>query len=462
MRTYKNIVFILVLLIYSGCKRSEFLDKKPNTSILTPTTLKDFQALLENNEVINAGGVTLAQLSSDEFTIPSYANWQGLLTVPRNAYIWAGDIYNGQKGTSDWDNIYKQVFFANSVLDGLNKSGFEHTDQGRFLKGWALFVRGYGFYDLVRNYCRVYDPGAASSDLGIPLRLKSGIDYMEQRSTMQESLDQIFSDLFIAEQLLPEQRPSANLNRPSKIAVYALLARISLDTRDYEKAEVYADKSLALYSNLTDYNNISKTSNTPFPITNPELIYISTPSLDYSNVIGAAASTVARINVNLINLYNSNDLRLPIYFAKEADGSYRKKRGYSGAVTANYPFYGLATDELFLIKAECLARRNQVNASMDKLNQLLIRRFAPASFRPATSTSAAEALNIVLLERQKELVWRGLRWFDLKRLNKEGANITLTRQVNEKTYTLPPNDNRWVFPIYPDEVALSGIKQNPR
>lgn len=462
MKTYKNILSILFILIYSGCKRSEFLDKKPNTSILTPVTLKDFQALLENNEAINYSGITLAQLSSDEFTIPSYANWQALFAVPRNAYIWASDIYNGEKGISNWDNVYKQIFFANNVLDGLTKSEDDGSAQGQYLKGWALFVRAYGFYDLTRNYCKIYDPGTANSDLGIPLRLKSGIDYVEQRSTLQQTFEQIFSDLNVAEGLLPEQLPSANLNRPSKIAVHALLARIYLDMRDYEMAEFYADKCLTLYSNLTDYNGISKTATTPFPITNPELIYISTPSLDYSNVLGAAASTVARIDINLINLYNPNDLRLPIYFAKGTDGSYRKKRGYSGAVTGNYPFFGLATDEVFLIKAECLARKGQTNASMDKLNELLIKRFPPASYQPITSASSAEALAAILLERRKELVWRGLRWFDLKRFNKEGANITLTRHLNEQTYTLPPNDNRWVFPIYPDEIALSGIQQNPR
>tara|TARA_R110002033_G_scaffold36621_1_gene75228 strand:+ start:3737 stop:3916 length:180 start_codon:yes stop_codon:yes gene_type:complete len=59
-------------------------------------------------------------------------------------------------------------------------------------------------------------------------------------------------------------------------------------------------------------------------------------------------------------------------------------------------------------------------------------------------------------------VWRGLRWQDIRRLNKEGAGITLTRTLKGENYTLPPNDPRYIFPIPDDEIALSGIKQNVR
>ncbi|SEM08104.1 hypothetical protein SAMN05216436_101351 [bacterium A37T11] len=56
---------------------------------------------------------------------------------------------------------------------------------------------------------------------------------------------------------------------------------------------------------------------------------------------------------------------------------------------------------------------------------------------------------------------RGLRWMDIKRLNKEGANITLTRNLNGQIYTLPPNDPRFALPIPEDVIDLSGMQQNP-
>jgi hypothetical protein len=57
---------------------------------------------------------------------------------------------------------------------------------------------------------------------------------------------------------------------------------------------------------------------------------------------------------------------------------------------------------------------------------------------------------------------RGLRWMDIKRLNKDGAKITLTRNVEGNTYTLPPNDLRYALPIPEEVISLTGMPQNIR
>ena len=456
--TIKWIYIISTLSILCACTKSDFLNKKPITNILTPTTLSDFQGLLDNTTIFNQTG-GLAQLSSDEITV-SYTNWQTGSATERNAYIWAKDIYAGDVNIPDWNKLYQQVFYANSVLDGLAKSDSAATAQGQYLKGWALFNRAFAFYDLTRTFCKAYNAGTANTDLGIPLRLSPAINYLQPRSTLQQSFDQIFSDLNTAASLLPTARPSANLNRPSKIAAYALLARIYLDMRNYPQAENYASQSLNLYSTLIDYNTINKTAKTPFTTTNDELIYNANQVASYGIFTPTSSLSAGKVPVVLINLYSSNDLRLPVYFAELTDSSYYRKRGYYGQ--GNYAFTGLATDELYLIKAECLARSGQASDAMNTLNQLLIKRHVTNTFIPLTAVTAAAALDTILIERQKELMWRGLRWFDLKRLNMDGANLTLTRILNGVTYTLPPNDERWVMPIPNDEIALSGIQQNPR
>ena len=161
----------------------------------------------------------------------------------------------------------------------------------------------------------------------------------------------------------------------------------------------------------------------------------------------------------LIQMYHPDDLRLPLYYQLNTRGYYSIKRGYTRSL---YAFTGLATDELYLIKAECAARRDDVPAAQTYLNELLVHRFRTGTYTPLSFSNGEDALTHVLRERRKELVWRGLRWQDLKRLNREGHNITLTRQVNGITYTLPPNDPRYVFPIPDDEIALSDIQQNIR
>eukprot|EP01133_Synstelium_polycarpum_P009984 gene9984-11656_t len=105
-------------------------------------------------------------------------------------------IYNGSAVPTSFGSL--RNYFT--VLDGLSKSDSLSSARGQYLKGWALFNRAFAFYELTRNFCKAYDPATAASDLGIPLRLTAAVN------------------------LLPADRPSMNLNRPSKIAGYALLA----------------------------------------------------------------------------------------------------------------------------------------------------------------------------------------------------------------------------------------------
>lgn len=79
------------------------------------------------------------------------------------------------------------------------------------------------------------------------------------------------------------------------------------------------------------------------------------------------------------------------------------------------------------------------------------------------SNDATEVLRLVLNERRKELAFRGIRWSDLRRLNKdERFAVTLSRTLNGQTYQLSPNDKRYVIPIDEQEIRLSGIEQNER
>jgi len=128
----------------------------------------------------------------------------------------------------------------------------------------------------------------------------------------------------------------------------------------------------------------------------------------------------------------------------------------------NRPNPSVTTDELHLIKAESLVRNNRVSEGMQTLNHLLATRWKPGSFVPLTAGAQQDALAAVIKERRKELLIRGLRWPDLKRYNRDGANITLTRVVNGKTYILPPNDLRYAVAIPEEVIDLSGMPQNPR
>src|SRR5690606_6838437 len=107
-------------------------------------------------------------------------------------------------------------------------------------------------------------------------------------------------------------------------------------------------------------------------------------------------------------------------------------------------------------------RENDSEGALRCINRLLAHRMEKASFVPYDQPPGGNLLDFVLNERRKELLMRGVRWLDVKRLNKEGRNIGLTRQINVETKVLLSIDLRYALSLPDDEVQLSRMEQNPR
>jgi len=460
----KIIILIALSIAAFSCKKNDFLDKKPNSNIVVPRTLDDFTKLLDNNNILYTPA--LSTVSTDESIILSKSDFDALiLDMCRNAYIWKKDIYNGKKGIKDWNTPFQAIFYANIVLNGLTElpEAEQNSTQGKAIKGNALFLRGYSYYNLAQTFCPSYNRSTADKDSGLPLRLLPGIDEIKPRSTLAETYSQIFSDLNSSIDLLPPNLPTVR-SQASKPAVYALLSRIYLNMHDYLQAETFAIKALALYNKIVDFNDLDTTKRSSFSNNSDETILYSVQNNDFGqiNSIGYTGYG-AKVNPALIELYEPGDIRKAIFFSKQLSNGvtfYNFKRGFSG--NNSTPFSGLASDELYLNVAECLARENKLSEAEAYLNALLSKRYKTGTFIPYNSSDKDAVLSKILLERKKELVFRGIRWADLKRLNQEGANISLTRNLDGTIYSLSPNDPRYIMPIPDDEIALSHISQNPR
>jgi len=455
----KKIVWsILLVAAVAGCGKKDFLDAKPSSDLFIPTTLEDFQSILDRDAMNETP--TLGELSSDNYYLLMYLFWQGLNNKERNAYVWAADTYQGVGNVGDWNTPYQQVLGANVVLDGIDK--VQVTDANRqqwsAIKGDAYFVRAYAFYNLAQVFAPAYDDATAASDMGIPLRLTPGVDEPSVRASVKATYDQVFADLAQAYPLLPADIPLNNRNRASQPAVMALLARVYLGMRMYDKASVYADSCLRLYNTLIDYNTVNTSASTPFLRSNAEALYQSR-LLSATNVLKGSASNCV-IDSGLFSSFDANDLRKQLFFTINPNTNLPNARNsYTGTT---FCFSGLATDEVYLTRAECYARAGNTQAALNDLNTLLQNRWKTGTFTPITAASSAQALGFILAERRKELFFRGLRWTDIRRLNKDGYNIVLTRVLNGQTYQLLPGDLRYVFPIPPDVITLGGIQQNPR
>jgi tetratricopeptide (TPR) repeat protein len=459
----KKFISVLLVVLFPICFSScddDWFDAKPSQNLAVLETLKDIQLLLDNTENFNWYNYPAM---GEEATPDSYLNdddYAGLTQADRNTYIWASgeNFYEGTP-VDDWDLAYTAISYANIALDQLDKIDVNSTNREEWekLRGTALFHRAITFFNVAQVFAKPYVESTASSDLGIIMRLTANVNDPSERVTVKQTYDKILSDLEEAAELLPEKQEL--INRPSKHAVYGLLARVYLSMGKYPEALQWADEALAISNTLMDFNDPQYQFG-PYPTYNPETIFFS--MMVYSP-ISPMLGGIGSVDPNLLALYTLNDRRLTAFFADF--GKIMFLGNYAGDFGYVFHFSGLATDEMFLIRAECLARAGQTALAMEAVNALYEKRWNTdtGAFVPYTAATADEALSIVLLERRKELCFRGLTWSDLRRLNQDpDLAVTLERVVNGVTYTLPPNNERYVYPIPDNEIRLSGVPQNHR
>jgi tetratricopeptide (TPR) repeat protein len=443
-------VYAMLFCFCICCSCKKYLDEKSNKKLVVPATIQDAQAIVDTYGLLSSFYPSLGVQSDDDFyLLDTY--WSTLTTVTQNNYIWAKENFN----EFEWGYLYQMVLYANVAKETVEKIT---PDAGNIadlkrIRGAALFFRAFAFYHLAQCYAIQYDKAIAAQTLGIPLRLSGNVGDATIRSSLEQTYEQMISDLTEALTLLPVV--TSPVSRPSKAAAYGALAKIYLSMEDYTMAGKYADSCLQLNNQLMDYNSINAAASFPFARFNTEVVFpaiLIAPAL--IDVTNWKADSV------LYQSYANNDLRKSVFYQSNGPGTFGFKGSYDGSVRR---FCGIATDEVYLIRAECKARAGNKDDALNDLNTLLVKRWKTGTFIPFTAPSADDALAKILDERRKELVLRGTRWMDLRRLNRDTRFAkTLMRKLYGITYLLPPNDNRYTFYIPQSVIDISGIQQNQR
>lgn len=449
-RNFFNAALPLILLVgISSCSK-EWLDHKTSQSLAVPATLNDFQLLMNNTYTFNLYRSYTQEVTADGHFI-SDAIFQGGGGNLFNIYTWSQTY--PYLNVDDWIKNYFAIVTCNIALEGLAKIHPDNSaDQRQWndLRGEALFFRALSFFELSQIFAPTYDSVTAAKDMGIPIRLSSDVNLPSTRASVQQTYDQITGDLIAARSLLP-LIPSYK-SHPSSPAVDALLARVFLSMEKYTNAKQAADSCLAHYNSLMDYNNdpdINISNTYPFTRFNKEVIFHGAMLV---------SDGVFLMDTAFYHLYGPGDLRKGLFYTFNPDSTIDFIGSYDGD---GQFFSGLATDEIYLIRAECEARAGDASSAMIDLNNLLTNRFI-AGTPPIMAPTADSALSLILTERKKELITRAQRWSDLRRLNRDPRfAITLQRTVLGVGYTLPPNDYRYTFPIPDDIIQYSHIPQNP-
>lgn len=168
--------------------------------------------------------------------------------------------------------------------------------------------------------------------------------------------------------------------------------------------------------------------------------------------------TNGRITQELYGLYEANDIRRTAFFRSRA-GTYSFRGSYDGSATL---FTGISTNEIYLIKAECEARAENLEVALATVNKLLENRHN-SSYVPFDSSDGETVLRFILQERRKELIFRGLRWSDLRRLNRDPRFAkTIAREIDGVEQFLLPNSPKYVLPIPHSVIINNGMPQNER
>lgn len=456
-RLYIKVFLIAVIALY-GCNK-EWLEKKPKNDLIVPDEPEEFQSLMDQDELMNNNMFAYGEIAADGHYVTEFAWSQHVVVAARNAYTWTYERYYNQ---ANWDLLFLRVFHCNLVLDGLSRldSSAPYKKEWENIRGQALFNRAIVFYSLAQTFGQPFNKVTAASDMGIPMRFTTDITERSVRYSVQDTYNQVMKDARESVKLLPDTALYAT--RAGKAAAYALLARCYLDKEQYDSALIAAEKSISIQGNLIDFSRLSvsapigSSENFATPLHNPEIIFFDRM---YTQGLSNFITSGWFADRELYDQYEINDHRKSRYFKTVAGGHLRFNGNYNNS--ASSIFCGIATDEMYLVQAECIARVGDYKKALEVLNKLLRTRYNNA-FVPYTADSALEALSIILKERRKELILRNIRWPDLRRLNKdERFEIEIKRTIGGKEYILLPGSHQYSFPIPDDIIAISKMPQTP-
>src|SRR5690606_41045268 len=116
-------------------------------------------------------------------------------------------------------------------------------------------------------------------------------------------------------------------------------------------------------------------------------------------------------------------------------------KGNYNARNGNRFFCGPTTSEMYLIRAEANIRRNLLSDGLKDINYLRKHRFREDDFVPLDFDDKEHALTILKEERRRGLIFRGVRWSDIRRYIILGeTEESMERLIDGNVYKMTTED----------------------
>ncbi|MBT1688301.1 RagB/SusD family nutrient uptake outer membrane protein [Dawidia soli] len=353
------------------------------------------------------GIVTLAGLSADELKNnahddPLYIQYERNDIDPNNMYL-----------LSLWTSMYKTIYEANAMLEGLDSSSGLNSSQKKQLSGEALFIRAFCFFYLVNTFGDV--PLVTSTNYTINRGLS--------RALPSEVYDQIKTDLLSAENLLSMDYVSPGRVRPNSLAASALLSRVYLYTGDWARAEDKASKVIArtdLYSLLDDPNKVFLQGSLEaiWQLKPADNAFNTNEGYIFSKVQGPLFNV---LKDEMVLSYEENDCRQNTWITSTASGGkdiylpFKYKKFDLVTPTDEYSMV-IRLAEIYLIRSEARLKQNKLESAILDIDSIRFRAKLPLIHNTDPTIDSDHLFKQIIHERKIELMveW-GHRWFDLKR-----------------------------------------------
>ena len=481
------------------------LEKYPGSAIRTEKAMNTYDDALQ----FNTGIYALLKSSS------LYTGYLTLLPDIQADLVYAVDGYSNQMGsfwlwqlrstTGESESVYAALYNVisncNFFLENIDKVKNNTVDDKKlsdldYFTGEAYAIRALAYSELLKLYCKAYNPDTAKNELGVVLRRYYSEPEVAKRASLYDSYQFVLDDLKRAEELLDEEQNIYGQIYTTKAMAEALHARVALYMQDWEDAVEYSTRLIESKNfALSSVNNtVSSQNHFQYLWTNDDgyeilwRVYLTPES--YGGMLGSLFLGFNNDRTYyypdyvpaqwVLNLYDSSDLRANAYFATAQTGYAHqlvwplliKYRGNESFINSYYLYevsmpkpFRLA--EQYLIRAEAYCRQQQYSKASADLTELRAARFQ--SGKGTMTVNATNWLENIANERVRELYMEGHRLHDMKRWGKEyneGKGFERTPQTNSleegSRLKISADNYMFVWPIPRHEVEAPGsqVQQN--
>ena len=475
MNRSKNIFIGFIAFIVGGglvsCSK-DFLEIQPKGKLIA-RTLADYDLMLNNLDMMNTGTESQVVMGDDVAAVDPYFSGAQLKT--QRLFRWDAMIYEPGENSTEMAMPMQNIYSVNAIINEVMQAAEGTEKQKKEVLAEAKVVRAWTYFLLINYFGKPYDPGTAAIDPGYPLITQADVTETRfTRATVKEVYDFIINDLQAAIPELPAR--TTHRLRMSKAAAEALLGKVYTFMGRFDEAIPFLNAAFADLANaiipveLYDYNVAFTPGGAFTPIGmfgpaypqvnyNTENVYAK----QFINMWSFVNSELV-MNAQTAALFKSSDLRLRFYSSMPFPFG---TAYYSGMLRRMGPVanqYGILLPELYLLRAECQARMNNLAIAKEDVEALRSKRMplSDATIPPAIASDKDQLTRFILEERIREFALQGFRWFDMRRLSVDplfnttvGYTHTLYNASGPvTTYTLQPE--RFVL-RFPQKI----IDQNP-